>query len=371
MWRLTVSCLSLLGYSVCSIIPRHETQGTSVLLACSIASIEGKSVEWRGPYQENTLYAESNYSNTNLPDDLHDRIFVTGDHGNGHYNLRIVNAQISDEGLYRCSVQNGDIIRIFNLTFPALLTSTDASYNRYILIDSEMQKLFVGQMNRLNIIELSDVVYPVNPRIIDFQPEQDKLDYCVLSNSRTPYCQNHIRFITKKSTDKLILCGTNANSAKGYELNVTDMTYSSSVVPCSNDPFDNFTALYAKSPNGGEIMYYASTSHTESTIQRPIPGTTDYMKGVISEKWMKDPQFVGSFDVDDRVFIFFRETAVETDPDEKKIYSRVAKVCKHDIGGNSLLRNKWTSYQKARLDCVIPGHIAKDIPVRFDSIRKY
>lgn len=34
-------------------------------------------------------------------------------------------------------------------------------------------------------------------------------------------------------------------------------------------------------------MYYASTSHTESTIQRPIPGTTDYMKGVISEKWMK------------------------------------------------------------------------------------
>lgn len=41
-----------------------------------------------------------------------------------------------------------------------------------------------------------------------------------------------------------------------------------------------------------------------------------------------DPQFVGSFDVDDRVFIFFRETAVETDPGEKKIYSRVAKVCK-------------------------------------------
>lgn len=43
----------------------------------------------------------------------------------------------------------------------------------------------------------------------------------------------------------MILCGTNANSAKGFELNITDMTFSSSVVPCSNDPFDNFTALYA------------------------------------------------------------------------------------------------------------------------------
>lgn len=34
-------------------------------------------------------------------------------------------------------------------------------------------------------------------------------------------------------------------------------------------------------------MYYASTLHGESTIQRPIPGTTDYMQGVISNKWMK------------------------------------------------------------------------------------
>ncbi|XP_076102251.1 semaphorin-2A-like [Mytilus galloprovincialis] len=145
------------------------------------------------------------------------------------------------------------------------------------------------------------------------------------------------------------------------------MTYTSSSVPCSNDPFHNFTAIYVKSgnPNGEEFMYYASTLHTESSIQRQIPGTTDNMKSVISEKWMKDPQFVGSFDVGDRVFIFFRETAVETDPLETKIYSRVAKVCKKDIGGNSLLRNKWTSYQKAKLDCFIPGNLQ----VGFDLIQ--
>ncbi|VDI24339.1 Hypothetical predicted protein [Mytilus galloprovincialis] len=360
MWKLTVSYLSLLGYSVCSIIPRYEIQGTSVVLDCSIASTEGTSVVWNGPQQDGALYAESGNINTELPEDLENRLFVTGDQSKGNFDLRVVNAQISDEGLYNCSVQNGDLIKSYNLIFPALVTSTDASYNRYMLIDSELQKLFVGQMNTLSIIELSDVVYPVNSSNIDFLPEADKLNYCTLSHPRTPYCQNHIRFITKKSADTMILCGTNANSAKGFELNITDTTFSSSVVPCSNDPFDNFTALYANSPANGNIMYYASTSHSESTIQRPIPGTTDYMKGVISEKWMKDPQFVGSFDVDDRVFIFFRETAVETDPAEKKIYSRVAKVCKHDIGGNSLLRNKWTSYQKARLDCLIPG----DIPVR-------
>lgn len=34
-------------------------------------------------------------------------------------------------------------------------------------------------------------------------------------------------------------------------------------------------------------IYYGSTLHSESTIQRPIPRSTDYMKGVISNKWMK------------------------------------------------------------------------------------
>ncbi|XP_076102250.1 semaphorin-2A-like [Mytilus galloprovincialis] len=89
------------------------------------------------------------------------------------------------------------------------------------------------------------------------------------------------------------------------------------------------------------------------------------MKGVISSKWMKDPQFVGSFDVEDRVFFFFRETAVDVPPDEYNVYSRVAKVCKKDIGGNSLLRNKWTSYQKTRLNCSIPGAF----PIYFDFIQ--
>lgn len=41
-----------------------------------------------------------------------------------------------------------------------------------------------------------------------------------------------------------------------------------------------------------------------------------------------DPQFVGSFNVDDRVFFFFRETAVDVPPNAFNVYSRVAKVCK-------------------------------------------
>ncbi|VDI08782.1 Hypothetical predicted protein, partial [Mytilus galloprovincialis] len=218
--------------------------------------------------------------------------------------------------------------------------------------------------NNVSIIDLSNGGNTVQADNIELLPETDKLNYCTLSKPRVPDCQNHIRFITKKTKDILMLFGSNADSPKGFELNMTDLTHSSSDVRCSNDPFHNYTVLFVQSqnPNDEELLYYASTLHGESTIQRPIPGTTDYMQGVISNKWMKDPQFVASFDIGDKVYFFFRETAVEVDPAETKIFSRVAKVCKKDTGGNSLLRNKWTSFQKARLTC-------NENDVHYDSIQ--
>ena len=44
------------------------------------------------------------------------------------------------------------------------------------------------------------------------------------------------------------------------------------------------------------------------------------------------PDFVGSYEVGDYVYFFFRETAVEFMNCGKTIYSRVARVCKNDIG---------------------------------------
>jgi len=41
-----------------------------------------------------------------------------------------------------------------------------------------------------------------------------------------------------------------------------------------------------------------------------------------------EPHFVGSFDVGDWVFFFFRENAVEYINCGKNIYSRVARICK-------------------------------------------
>jgi len=48
------------------------------------------------------------------------------------------------------------------------------------------------------------------------------------------------------------------------------------------------------------------------------------------------------------------------------VFSRVARVCASDNGGVRVLRNTWTSFFKARLNCSVPG----EFPFYFNEIRK-
>ena len=80
-----------------------------------------------------------------------------------------------------------------------------------------------------------------------------------------------------------------------------------------------------------------------------------------------EPNFVGSYDIGQYVFFFFRETAVEYINCGKSVYSRVARVCKKDTGGKNILSQNWATYLKARLNCSIPG----EFPFYFNEIRKY
>lgn len=80
-----------------------------------------------------------------------------------------------------------------------------------------------------------------------------------------------------------------------------------------------------------------------------------------------EPNFVGSYDIGQYVFFFFRETAVEYINCGKSVYSRVARVCKKDTGGKNILSQNWATYLKARLNCSIPG----EFPFYFNEIRKF
>lgn len=81
--------------------------------------------------------------------------------------------------------------------------------------------------------------------------------------------------------------------------------------------------------------------------------------------WLNDPQFVGSFEDNTYVYFLFREIAVEYINCGKAIYSRIARVCKNDAGGHSMMQNNWSSFLKARLNCSRPG----EHPFYFNEIQ--
>lgn len=49
----------------------------------------------------------------------------------------------------------------------------------------------------------------------------------------------------------------------------------------------------------------------------------------------------------------------------QRVYSRIARMCKNDVGGQTMLRDNWTTFIKARLNCSLPG----DYPFYFDEIQ--
>ena len=83
-------------------------------------------------------------------------------------------------------------------------------------------------------------------------------------------------------------------------------------------------------------------------------------------KWLNVPDFVGSIETDNFAYFFFRETAVEYSNCGKTVYSRVARVCKNDQGGGQLmLKDTWTTFLKARLNCSLPG----EFPFYYNEIQ--
>lgn len=71
---------------------------------------------------------------------------------------------------------------------------------------------------------------------------------------------------------------------------------------------------------------------------------------------LAEPHFISAYDIGLFTFFFLRENAVEHDCG-KTVYSRVARVCKNDIGGRFLLEDTWTTFMKARLNCSRSGEI--------------
>uniref|UniRef100_A0A6Q2XPY5 Semaphorin-2A n=1 Tax=Esox lucius TaxID=8010 RepID=A0A6Q2XPY5_ESOLU len=171
-------------------------------------------------------------------------------------------------------------------------------------------------------------------------------------------CQNYIRVLLVNKTE-VITCGTNAFQPLCITREVGNMSSVldrvNGVARCPYDPRHNSTAVVTES---GEL--YAATvidfSGRDPVIYRSLGGMPPLRTAQYNSKWLNEPHFISAYDVGLFTLFFLRENAVEHDCG-KTVYSRVARVCKNDIGGRFLLEDTWTTFMKARLNCSRSGEI--------------
>ncbi|KAH0630021.1 hypothetical protein JD844_012574 [Phrynosoma platyrhinos] len=133
---------------------------------------------------------------------------------------------------------------------------------------------------------------------------------------------------------------------------------------CPYSPHEPFTGLLADGEfySGTSIDFMGSSAAFFRT--RLDRADQNYIRTEQNQDyWLKEPVFIGAYAIpdtynhdDDKVYFFFRETAIEAGQWEKRrIYARVARVCKNDVGGKHSLINRWSTFLKARLICSVPG----------------
>ncbi|XP_059159975.1 semaphorin-1A-like [Physella acuta] len=258
--------------------------------------------------------------------------------------------------------------------------------NNFKILLVEGDAAFVGARNHLYYISLSNFTV-----ISDLTWESESVAANTCNIRGKTDCGNHVRVLVRKEENLLYICGTNSYQPKCryYEMrdNQFFMTQKLDRVTgevkggeeggtgvCPFDPKHNSTVLYSD----GKI-YSATVADSESRdplilqkfTQKPSAGQTTGEDFLVrtqprDSKFLNEPNFVSSFDIDDKVFFFFREIAIENINCGKAVFSRVARVCKQDRGGPvRALQNTFTSFFKARLNCSIPG----EFPFYFNELQ--
>ncbi|XP_018027086.1 semaphorin-1A [Hyalella azteca] len=220
--------------------------------------------------------------------------------------------------------------------------------------------MLIGGRNMIYNVSLHD--FKVQNKI-EWFPGHSPKESCYLKGGSDELCQNYIRILTHKAPGQYIICGTNAYDPMCREFKLENGALQMEREfqgrgLCPFGPSHNSTSVFAD----GQLYVgsVADFAGLEPLIYREPLRTTRYDLSVLNS-----PDFVSSFALGDFVYFFFRETAVEYLNCGKTLYSRVARVCRHDKGGPHKFKNKWTSYLKSRLNCSVSG----DFPFYFNEIQ--
>ncbi|KAG8003549.1 Semaphorin-4E [Nibea albiflora] len=233
-----------------------------------------------------------------------------------------------------------------------------------MLMRDDLGVLLLGAREAIYALDINNI--SVRKAVVYWRVTEEKQKECTYKGKHAEVeCRNYIRTLHKMNDTTVYVCGTNAFSP------ICDyMTFVNGQLrlqgkqeegkgKCPFDPFQRYSSLMV-----GNDLYSATSINFLGSEPVVLRSSDLALRTEFKSSWLSEPNFVymdfvrESLDSpdgdDDKVYFFFSENAMEYDFYSKVAVSRVARVCKGDMGGQRTLQRKWTSFLKARLDCSLP-----------------
>ncbi|XP_045672960.1 semaphorin-6C isoform X1 [Phyllostomus hastatus] len=187
------------------------------------------------------------------------------------------------------------------------------------------------------------------------------MENCALRGKLTDECYNYIRVLVPWDSQTLLACGTNSFSPVCRSYGITSLQQEgeelSGQARCPFDATQSNVAIFAEGS-----LYSATAADfqaSDAVVYRSLGPQPPLRSAKYDSKWLREPHFVHALEHGDHVYFFFREVSVEDARLGRVQFSRVARVCKRDMGGSPrALDRHWTSFLKLRLNCSVPGDSA-------------
>ncbi|XP_064373419.1 semaphorin-6D isoform X12 [Dromaius novaehollandiae] len=221
--------------------------------------------------------------------------------------------------------------------------------------------LYIAGRDQVYTVNLNEVpkseVTPSKQKLTWRSRQQDR-ENCAMKGKHKDECHNFIKVFVPRNDEMVFVCGTNAFNpmCRYYRLNTLeyDGEEISGLARCPFDARQTNVALFADGK-----LYSATVADflaSDAVIYRSMGDGSALRTIKYDSKWIKEPHFLHAIEYGNYVYFFFREIAVEHNNLGKAVYSRVARICKNDMGGSQrVLEKHWTSFLKARLNCSVPG----------------
>ncbi|NXU25163.1 SEM3D protein, partial [Thalassarche chlororhynchos] len=231
-----------------------------------------------------------------------------------------------------------------------LLASGDGLDFQALLVDEDRAWLMVGAKNHIFLLHLD---HPSRePEKIFWPASREQVEHCQLAGKNVETeCANFIRLLQPFNRSHVFACGTGSYqpvcafiqlgaSGKGPgapPMRLVTHSLESGRGRCPYSPHEPFTGLLVD----GELYSGTSSDFMGSSaafFRTWVHGAEQsYIRTEQNQDhWLHEPAFVGAYAIpdtynphDDKVYIFFRETAMEAGQWERRhIHARVARVCK-------------------------------------------